>query len=335
MWSVGTNCGMGEIKVGTSSWADRSLLASGWYPRAVNTPAGRLAYYAERFGLVEVDTTYYALPAVETTAAWVDRTPPDFTFNVKAFSLFTSHPTALSALPKDLRPAGREDGRVRRGDLPPGTYERLWERFREIVEPIAAAGKLGALLFQFPPWMGYGEAAKRRILDAAERCRPWRIAVEVRNGSWYDGDNATDTFGFLARHDISIVGVDMPQGYASSIPPVLLATAEPAMMRFHGHSGAWESGDKQEKFRYAYRADELADWADRLRDFARETGELHVLLNNCCAGQAQRDAARLIDLLGPEVGPSARGTRIQPTRSAGSVLAPQSRMATRSPLAGR
>ncbi|MEO3744789.1 DUF72 domain-containing protein [Plantactinospora sp. B5E13] len=345
---------MGELKVGTSSWADRSLLASGWYPRSVNTPAGRLAYYAERFGLVEVDTTYYALPAIETVQAWAERTPPDFTFNVKAFSLFTGHPTEVSALPRDLRPEGRDTGRVRRRDLPAKTYERLWERFRSVVAPLDAAGKLGVLLFQFPPWLAHGEPAKRRIREVAERCRPWRLAAEFRNATWYDPTTAPDTFGFLAGQDISIVSVDMPQGYASSVPPLLLGTAEPAVMRLHGHSPAWETGDKQEKFRYAYGDDELADWAGRLRDFAAEHTELHVLLNNCCGDQAQTDAARLVELLGPAVRwpragqvdlPRPRagqrpGPRRQPggsaqPRSAGSVFAPQSRTATRSPSAGR
>ena len=80
---------MGVIKVGTSSWADQMLVRSGWYPRAVNTPAGRLGFYAERFGLVEVDTSYYAIPLPETAEGWVAATPPGFTFDVKAFRLFT------------------------------------------------------------------------------------------------------------------------------------------------------------------------------------------------------------------------------------------------------
>lgn len=293
---------MSEIRVGTSSWADRLLLASGWYPREVNTPAGRLAYYASQFDLVEVDTTYYALPPVETAAAWVDRTPPYFRFDVKAFSLFTGHPTAVSALPRDLRPADNPDGRVRRRDLPGATYDELWTRFRAVLEPIAAAGKLGVVLLQFPPWLRYSEVAKRRILEAAERCRPNRVAVEFRHGSWLDGDNARYTVGFLARHDLSMVSVDMPQGHASSVPPVLLATADPAVVRFHGHSPAWGSGDKQEKFRYAYADGELARWADRLREFARDSDELHVLMNNCCGDQAQRDAARLASQLGRPAG---------------------------------
>ena len=293
---------MGDLKVGTSSWADRLLLASGWYPRAVNTPAGRLAYYAERFDLVEVDTTYYALPAEQTCAAWAARTPASFTFDVKAFSLLTGHPTRAAALPADLRPESTRD-QLRRHNLAPGAYDEIWDRFRAAVAPIANAGKLGVVLLQFPPWLSYGEAAKRRIAETAERCQPFRAAVELRHRSWFDGDNALDTLIFLQRHDISFVCVDMPQGYESSVPPILAVTAEPAVVRFHGHSPDWAGGDKQEKFRYAYPEAELTLWANRLREFAGEAARLHVLMNNCCGDQAQRDAARLAELLG--TGPGA------------------------------
>lgn len=297
---------MGEILVGTSSWADRLLLASGWYPRAANTPAGRLAYYAERFNLVEVDTTYYAIPAVETATAWVERTPSTFTFDVKAFSLLTGHPTPISALPRDLRP-GTGRSQVRRSDLAPAVVDELWARFRAVVDPIATAGKLGVVLLQFPPWLVRGDASRARIVEAARRCAPLRVAVEFRHRSWFDDGHALDTLRFLQEHDISFCGVDMPQGHPSSVPPILVATAEPAVVRFHGHSEHWATGDKQEKFRYAYGDAELADWAQRLRQLAGEVDRLHVLLNNCCGDQAPRAAARLAELLDDVVAPAARG----------------------------
>lgn len=291
---------MGQIRVGTSSWADRLLLASGWYPRSVNTPAGRLAYYAEFFDLVEVDTTFYAIPKVETAAAWAERTPDRFTFNVKAFSLFTGHPTPVSVLPADLRPTG--GGReVRRRDLPAAMYDGLWDRFRSVLEPIDAAGKLGAVLLQFPPWLVRGAAAERRIAEVVERCRPFRVAVELRHRSWFEHAHVLDTLRYLQGLDASFCCVDMPQGHPSSVPPILVSTAEPAMVRFHGHSAAWATGDKQEKFRYAYGATELRDWAQRLRGLADQVDELHVLMNNCCGDQAQRNAAELVELLGGEV----------------------------------
>ncbi len=141
-------------------------------------------------------------------------------------------------------------------------------------------------------------AAERRIVELAQRCRPWRVAVELRHGSWLDDEAAAaDTLDLLRAHDLSLVCVDMPQGHPSSVPPILTMTAEPAIVRFHGHSDAWGEGDKQEKFRYAYADDELRHWAGRLAEFATLPDELHVLFNNCCAGQAQRDATRLAQLL--------------------------------------
>ncbi|MEU4380788.1 DUF72 domain-containing protein [Micromonospora echinofusca] len=295
---------MGVIKVGTSSWADRMLLRSGWYPRAANTPAGRLDFYAGHFPMVEVDTSYYAVPVPETTQGWVDATPEGFTFDVKAFSLFTGHPTPVAALPRDLRPAGGPS-RIRRRDLPAAAYDELWDRFRAALDPIAAADRLGAVLLQFPPWLARGAAAERRIAELAERCRPWRVAVELRHGSWFDGTAVLDTLAFLRERDLSFVCVDMPQGHPSSVPPILFATAELAVVRFHGHSTAWETGDKQEKFRYAYGDEELRRWSELLVELAGQAQELHALFNNCCEDQAQRDAARLAELLG--VRPAGRG----------------------------
>ncbi|MEH1164210.1 DUF72 domain-containing protein [Micromonospora sp. CPCC 205539] len=287
---------MGVIKVGTSSWADQTLLRSGWYPRSANTPAGRLGFYASRFPLVEVDTSYYAVPVPETTQGWVDATPAGFTFDVKAFSLFTGHPTSVAALPRDLRPTGGPS-RVRRRDLPERAYDELWSRFRAALEPIAAAGKLGVVLLQFPPWLARSAAAERRITELARRCRPWRVGVELRHGSWFDESTRTDTLDLLRAHDLSLVCVDMPQGHPSSVPPLVTTTAEPAIVRFHGHSDAWRDGSKEDKFRYAYSEEELRHWAGSLAGLAGSADELHVLFNNCCAGQAQRDATRLAQLL--------------------------------------
>lgn len=288
---------MGEIRVGTSSWADQTLLRAGWYPRSVKTPADRLAHYSRHFGLVEVDTSYYAVPAPETTAGWVAATPPGFTFDVKAFSIFTGHPTPVKMLPRDLRPA-TGPARVRRRDLPEESYEELWRRFRAALEPLAAADRLGVVLLQFPPWLVCGTAARRRIVELARRCRPWRVAVELRHGSWFDGAAAAETVTFLADHDLSMVCVDMPQGHPSSVPPIMIATAEPGLVRLHGHSAHWADGGKEDRFRYAYSDGELRRWAGLLTDLAGTTDELHVLFNNCCEGQAQRDAGRLAELLG-------------------------------------
>ncbi|NUW40242.1 DUF72 domain-containing protein [Nonomuraea rhodomycinica] len=293
---------MGKILVGTASWTDKSLLASGWYPPDAATPEARLRFYASRFPLVEVDATYYHPPSERTAASWRDRTPADFTFNVKAFSLLTHHPTRPDALYKDLRTALGEPRRsLYLRDVPPEVAEQVWDRFLGALRPLREAGKLGAVLFQFPPWFRPGGASRRYILECRDRCRPARICVEFRNAAWLDDGHRRETLGFLAAHDLPYVGVDMPQGHASSVPPVLAATSDLAVVRLHGHSDKWTSRVIEERFGYLYAEEELRDWAGRIAALSQEAAVTHVLTNNCCADNSQRNAARLAELL-EEVG---------------------------------
>lgn len=288
---------MGDILVGTASWTDRTLLDSGWYPQTADTPEKRLAYYARQFPLVEVDATYYSPPAEATARLWAERTPAGFTFNIKAFSLLTGHPTRVSALYKDLRPE-TDKKNVYPDDLPAQSYEEVWTRFLSALDPLVEAGKLGALLFQFPPWFTIKRANKQYLLEVAKRCAPLRPVYEFRHASWFDGDNADETLAFLREHKLPYVCVDMPQGHRSSLPPVLAATADLAVMRFHGHSDKWTSKDIHEKFGYHYSKRELADWAPKLRELADEAGQTHVLMNNCYRDYAQTNAKTLAGLLG-------------------------------------
>ncbi|MER6594595.1 DUF72 domain-containing protein [Micromonospora purpureochromogenes] len=287
---------MGDIKVGTASWTDRTLLESGWYPQTADTPEKRLAYYARRFPLVEVDATYYSPPAERTARLWAERTPAGFTFNVKAFSLLTGHPTKVSALYKDLRPE-TEKKNLYPDDLPAQAYEEVWTRFLSALDPLVAAGKLGAVLFQFPPWFTIKRENKEYLLEVERRCRPLRPVFEFRHASWFDGANADETVAFLRKHRLPYVCVDMPQGHRSSVPPVLAATADLAVVRFHGHSDKWTSKDIHEKFGYHYSDRELRDWAPKLRELADSAGQTHVLMNNCYRDFAQTNAATLAGLL--------------------------------------
>jgi uncharacterized protein YecE (DUF72 family) len=288
---------MGEIKIGTASWTDKTLLASGWYPAEADSAAARLAYYASQFPLVEVDATYYSPPAESTAQLWVSRTPEHFTFNIKAFSLLTGHPTRPAAIYKDLRPETDKQN-LYPDDLPAQAYEEVWTRFLSALEPLAEAGKLGVILFQFPPWFTIRRANKQFMLEVARRCAPLRAAMELRHASWFDGDNHQETLDFLRKHDLPYVCVDMPQGHRSSIPPVLAATAgDVGLVRFHGHSDKWTSKDIYEKFGYRYSEAELAEWVPKLRELAGETEQTYVLMNNCYSDYAQRNAAQLVDLL--------------------------------------
>ena len=290
---------MGQVRVGTASWTDKTLIASGWYPPEADTPEKRLRFYARQFGLVEVDATYYALPAEQTAATWAERTPAGFTFNVKAFSLFTGHPTPVRALPADLREAAGASGkdRVYRKDVDPGVVDQAWGRFAAALEPLRLAGKLGAILLQFPPWFPISRANKDYIVACAARAAPDRVCVEFRNRTWMTEDNQDETLGFLAANRLPYVCVDMPQGYPSSIPPVLAATSDLAVVRMHGHSDKWESKDIYERFGYRYSEEELDEWAARIRLLAEGAEATHVLFNNCYSNYAQVNARQLTEAL--------------------------------------
>jgi uncharacterized protein YecE (DUF72 family) len=288
---------MGEVLIGTASWTDKTLLASGWYPENVDTPEKRLAYYAEQFRLVEVDATYYSLPSERNSELWAQRTPAGFVFDVKAFSLLTQHPTKLTSLPKALRPEDAKS-RVYVKDLPPKTVDEVWDRFLSALTPLHEAGKLGALLLQFPQWFPIGKRNKDYLLECAERCRPYRVSVEFRNSTWMTEENQAETLDFLRSYGLTYVCVDMPQGFSSSIPPVLASTAELSVLRFHGHNDdGWNSGDIYKRFGYLYSEEEMQQWAPRVAELGKSAAETHVLLNNCYRNYAQINARQLADLV--------------------------------------
>ena len=291
---------MAEIRVGTAGWTDKSLIDSGWYPADAGNPEKRLRYYASQFPLVEVDSAYYALPAEQTAALWAARTPAGFTFNVKAFSLFTGHPTRVAALPVDLRPTVEKTGkdRVYLKDVDAAVARQAWERFLAGLEPLRQAGKLGAILLQFPPWFPISATGKDYIVSCAQRVAPRKACGEFRNRTWMTPENQEETLGFLATHQLPYVCVDMPQGHKDSIPPVLAAT-DPALavVRLHGHSAQWESSDIHERFGYRYSDGELREWAPQIAALGRDTNETHVLFNNCYRNYAQVNAQQLAALL--------------------------------------
>jgi uncharacterized protein YecE (DUF72 family) len=288
---------MGDIQVGTASWTDKTLLESGWYPPEVKTAEERLKYYASKFPVVEVDSTYYAPPAERTVGYWRDRTPEGFTFNVKAFSLLTQHPTRPGALYKDLRDKVPDNKNLYLRDAPEEVTEEVWQRFLSALWPLHEAGKLEALLFQFPQWFPIGRRNKEYILEVKRRCEPMRICVEFRNRTWMSEENQAETLDFLTRYGVPYVSVDMPQGHPSSIPPVFAATSDLAVVRLHGHSEKWTSKNIHERFGYFYGDDELNELAPKVRALAENAETTQVLFNNCCRDYAQRNAAQLAALL--------------------------------------
>jgi uncharacterized protein YecE (DUF72 family) len=294
-----------NIYYGTSSWTDRTLLASKrFYPSSASSAADRLRFYAERFPLVEVDSTYYALPSERNAALWIERTPQHFVFNVKAFGLFTGHPVPERSLPaavKERLPESvREKARIYRKDLPKEVDELVWDMFESALRPLADAGKLGAILFQFPHWFVRSRRNFDYLRELGERF-PYRIAVEFRGGGWMEEAKRESTLAQLEELGMAYVVVDEPQGFRSSTPPVVACTSpELAFIRFHGHNAeTWEKPGltAAERFRYLYDEEELRAWVKPAQELSGQAKQLHILMNNCYEDYGVRNAAQIATML--------------------------------------
>jgi uncharacterized protein YecE (DUF72 family) len=292
-----------NIYYGTASWTDKTLIESGrFYPKDVDTPAERLAFYADRFPLVEVDSTYYALPSERNAALWLERTPMHFTFNIKAFALLTHHSVGPRGLPAKIREQLPEDKkRFYRKDLPPSELARVEEMFVSALKPLDDAGRLGAILFQFPHWF-VPSRENRGYLEQLAESFPYRIAVEFRGGGWMkDDESIKRTLALLAELGLTYVVVDEPQGFKTSVPPVVAATSPAlAMIRFHGHNDEnWEKTgiSAAERFRYLYSEDELKEWVAPAKELASRSEQLHILMNNCYEDYGVKNAAQIADLI--------------------------------------
>jgi uncharacterized protein YecE (DUF72 family) len=295
---------IGNIRIGTASWTEKTLLASRtFYPPAANTPERRLRYYARHFPVVEVDATYYALPSAETARGWADRTPLDFAMGVKAYAALTRHPLQPVRLDRDLQAELSRELRGRRNvyprDLPAGVLDELWTRFRNGIRPLG--GKLAYVLFQMPKWFTPTRESHAYLEEIPARLPEIPIAVEFRQAGWMAEERRTRTLDFLRRHGLVYVSVDEPQGTRASVPPVATTTSDAlAVVRFHGRRKAtWDRPgvSTTERFGYLYREDELREWVGRIRDLAGRSRTVHVLMNNCHRDYAVQNAKDLAGLL--------------------------------------
>jgi uncharacterized protein YecE (DUF72 family) len=296
---------MSQILVGTASWTDKSLIQSArFYPPQVETPEDRLRYYATQFPVVEVDSSYYAMPSAHNAQLWAERTPDAFVFDVKAFRLFTQHQTPPQALPKDIQQALNTVSKknIYYRDMPKELLGEMWQRFETAIQPLEQKGKLGAVLFQFPPWFVCSRASFGHMEDCIGRLNGYRLAVEFRNRTWFDDRHREQTLEFARTNGIAHVVVDEPQGFASSIPPVWEATCpELAVVRLHGRNHAtWEIkglSSSAERFNYLYSDAELNDLASPIDKLSRAARRVHVLFNNNYEDYGQRNALQLTKIL--------------------------------------
>jgi uncharacterized protein YecE (DUF72 family) len=294
------------VLCGIAGWADKSLIESRlFYPMSIKSSAERLSFYASQFPLVEVDSTYYGIPKPETVDGWVAQTPAHFTFDVKSFSLFTNHPTRPASFPPDVRedlPAKvRDKKNVYLDHVPDELVDELWDRFRAALEPLRAAGKLGAVFFQFPPWFLPASRSLAYVEQVQERMHGFQVAVEFRKPEWLDGRHRDGTMAFLRSRDIPYVAVDVPPGHATSMPLVHDVTSDRlAVIRFHGRNHeTWDlrGVPPNVRFRWDYSEEELAEWVPRIREMERSAGRVHALMNNNYSNYSVKNAQQLEKLL--------------------------------------
>lgn len=289
------------VLVGTASWTDPEFIRAGWYPPQVRNDAdGRLRYYAERFPMVEVNASFYALPTVETVAAWAERTPPGFRFHVKAHQVISGHPSDPGRLPAPLRslPAQHDaKGRIRR----PGRELRdaVIDSLLEACGPLG--DKLGAILVQLPPFVASGERQREELGRILARLRPARAAVEFRHRSWAAAGERERAADLLARHDAAWVCVDAPRiDVASAMPPIVEVTSDAlAYVRMHGRNAStWTRGRTvAERFDYDYPEEELEEWVGPVLDMAERAQEVAVVMNNNAKDYALQAASRFQALI--------------------------------------
>jgi uncharacterized protein YecE (DUF72 family) len=291
----------GDVRVGTASWTDPEFIKAGWYPPGVkDDAAARLRYYAERFPMVEVNSTFYALPKVETTASWAERTPDGFRFHVKAHQAVSGHPFEPGRLPEPLRglPASYDaKGRVRRPSRE--LRDAVIDSLLEAVGPLG--DKLGAILVQLPPYVVAGPEQREELERIVSRLRPARAAVEFRHRSWAEPDEREATAELLGAHDAAWVVVDAPRIDAKNVMPPIVEVTSPglAYLRLHGRNAAtWNTGRTvAERFDHHYSEQEMEEWIDPVLEMAERAQEVAVVFNNNSRDHALTNAAEFREML--------------------------------------
>ena len=294
-----------NILVGTASWTDKSLIACGrFYPPTCRTAEDRLRFYARQFPLVEVDSSYYGMPTVQNAQLWAERTPDDFVFNIKAFRLFTGHQTPPTALHRDLQQALGADlpRMLYYADLPAEIRDELWRRFIEALAPLQAAGKLGAVHFQFAPWMLRNRGSIGHVEHCMEKMQGHLVAAEFRHATWFFGEHLEQTIAWERALGLVHTVVDSPQGFANCVPCVWDATnPRLAIVRLHGRNKeTWNKkglAASSARFDYQYSQDELAAMLPELLHLSTLAQHVHVIFNTNNEDQGQVGARMLRALL--------------------------------------
>ncbi len=267
--------------------------SSGTGTRRACLPRDRLGWYAERYSTVEIDSTYYRVPDEKMVQGWAERTPDGFVTHIKAFGLMTRHPVRLEQVPPDLREGLPVDHRGRVDRPPRELRAAVFREFLAALEPLRAAGKLGGILFQMPPYVTWKPSSLDYLEWAREQVGEETFLFEPRHRSWYEEDVRAELLRFLEERRMTWVVVDAPKTGAANMPETLVAVTSPiAYVRFHGRNAAtWNvrGGSAAQRFDHLYTEEELREWVPPLRELANEAEEAYAFFNNNnqVANQAQ------------------------------------------------
>ncbi|MDA8346349.1 MAG: DUF72 domain-containing protein [Thermaerobacter sp.] len=261
------------ILVGTCAWTDHD----GFYPPGL-PDAERLTFYASRFPLVEVDSTFYGLPRPATVENWIRRTPTGFVMDVKAERRMTGHDRGLKAA------------------------ERIaaCTEFAQRMQPLRDAGRMGPVLLQFPPWHVRSAPALAELRELCGALSGFGVSVEMRHRSWYD-DAGAELLSELRSLGVAHVVADEPQAGKGSVPFVPEVTGRLSILRLHGRNAkAWyvRGESSRERFDYLYGHEEILVLAQAARRLAQAAEEVHVLFNNNARNYAAQNAADFARAIG-------------------------------------
>jgi uncharacterized protein YecE (DUF72 family) len=273
-----------DVRVGTSGWSypgGRGTWNGLFYPARRGRGFDELSYYAERFDTVEVNSTFYAQPLARTTASWVRKTPAGFEFSLKLFQKFT-HPEMFR---KASRPASVE----RAGPIPDVTADDT-AAFKAGIDPIAAAGKLGALLAQFPPSFKSTTASREYLAALLGSFHGYPVAVELRHRSW--SDYLAPTLTILDEHRAAWVQIDEPKFRFSIRQNYLPNVKGFYYMRLHGRNAAqwWKHDRAEDRYDYLYSDRELQPFAETAKAARVLVRKLYLYLNNHFAAKSVANA---------------------------------------------
>jgi uncharacterized protein YecE (DUF72 family) len=293
------------IVVGTSSWSDPGFVQH-WYPQGLGA-RDRLPYYAERFEAVELNSSFYAIPAASTVRRWAEATPEGFRFDLKLHRLLSRHSTQPKDLPKDLRDQveTNERGRV---IADRALVDEICRRTLEAFEPLAKAGKLTSFLLQLTPGFDPHKNEIEELDPVIAGLAPHPVAVEFRHIGWASSKRLEHALAFLSERGAAFVCVDSPrERHVPIFPADIDAVTSDALayLRCHGRNadGYMHGRTVAERFDYDYPEEELREIGERARRLDQEAAETHVMFNNNARELAPKAGRALRGLLGQDPGP--------------------------------